>query len=125
MPPISLRLLSIPLLFAPFAAAQDDEPPETIPPAPPRAEGEGPWERLILRGGTLIDGTGSPPIGPVDVVIEGNRIVKVENVGNPGVPIDPEDRPETGEGGHEIDVSGHYLLPGFVDMPAPIYSMSP
>ncbi len=130
MPPIRLPLLAILLLLASFTAtAQDTEkdstgpPPgegETIPPAPPRAEGEGPWERLILRGGTLINGTGAPPIGPVDVVIEGNRIVDVESVGHPGVPIDPEKRPETGDNGHEIDVSGHYLLPGLVDMHAHI-----
>jgi hypothetical protein len=105
---------------APPAPVQEDEAPESIEPAPPRAEGEGPYPRLILRGGTLIDGTGAPPVGPVDVVIEGARIVNVVSVGSPGVPVDPEDRPgldpEMGEGGREIDVSGMYLLPGFVDM---------
>jgi hypothetical protein len=100
-------------LPAPPAAADE---PETIVPAPPRAEGEGPYERLILRGATVIDGTGAPPIGPVDVVIEGDRIVDLRPVGNPGVPIDPEDRPELGDAGREIDASGMYLLPGFVDM---------
>ena len=33
-------------------------------PAPNRAEGEGPFDRLIIRGATLIDGTGAPPRGP-------------------------------------------------------------
>ncbi len=107
-----LPLLLLPLITTPGIA----EEPESIPPAPPRAEGEGPFERLILRGGTLIDGTGAPPIGPVDIVIEGNRIADVVAVGNPGVPIDPEKRPEAGEGSHEIDASGMYVLPGFVDM---------
>ena len=32
-------------------------------------EGDGPHERLILRGATIIDGTGAPPMGPVDIVI--------------------------------------------------------
>ena len=116
--PTILRLSAFLLLLASLAAlAQDsEEPAETIPPAPPRAEGDGPYERLILRGGTLINGAGSPPIGPVDVVIEGDRIAGVESVGYPGVPIDPEKRPEAGENGREIDVSGHFLLPGFVDM---------
>ena len=41
-----------------------------IEPAPDRAEGEGPFERLVLRGGILIDGTGAPPVGPVDIVVE-------------------------------------------------------
>jgi hypothetical protein len=33
-------------------------------PAPPRAEGEGPFERLIIRNAMLIDGTGAPARGP-------------------------------------------------------------
>jgi len=36
-----------------------------IMPSPARAEGEGPYEKLIIRGVTLIDGTGAPPVGPV------------------------------------------------------------
>ncbi len=85
---------------------------ESIPPAPPRAEGEGPFERLILRGATLIDGTGAPPIGPVDIVIEKNRIVQVKSVGNPGIEPDPEERPKAEEGDREIDLSGMYVTAG-------------
>ena len=97
------------------AWAQEDEP-KPIPKAPPRAEGEGPWKKLILRGVTLIDGTGAPPFGPVDIVIEGNRITNIRNVGFPGVPIDPAKRPKLEAGGKEIDLSGRYVLPGFIDM---------
>jgi imidazolonepropionase-like amidohydrolase len=94
-------------------------PPTTyadIPAAPDRAEGEGPFERLILRGGILVDGTGAPARGPVDIVIEGNRITDIVGVGYPQVPIDPDDRPTAREGDRELDVSGMYILPGFVDM---------
>ena len=49
--------------------------------APARAEGEGPWPQLILRGATLINSTGAPPIGLVDIIIEKNRIVSIVNVG--------------------------------------------
>ena len=49
-------------------------------PAPARTEGEGPFNRLIVRGENLIDGYGSAPRGPVDVVIEGNRIVEIASV---------------------------------------------
>ena len=28
---------------------------------------QGPYEQLILRGVTLINGNGAPPIGPVDI----------------------------------------------------------
>lgn len=107
------------LLLTPSSATWADEPigevADTIPPAPPRAEGEGPYERLILRGATLINGTGAPPTGPVDIVIEGKRIVDVQVVGHPGVPIDPAGRPALGNG-REIDLTGKYVLPGFVDM---------
>ena len=44
--------------------------------APPRAEGVGPFARLVIRGATLIDGTGAPPVGPVDIVVEQDRIVR-------------------------------------------------
>lgn len=92
------------------------ELPESIPGAPPRERGDGPFARLILRGGTLIDGTGAPAIGPVDIVIEQNRIVEIRSVGNPGVPIDPEKRPKANAGDRELEAAGMYILPGFVDM---------
>lgn len=84
--------------------------------APPREEGEGPWPQLIIRGVTLINGNGAPPVGPVDIVVEDNTITKVEVVGYPGVEIDPDRRPALEPGGKELDASGMYLLPGFIDM---------
>ena len=62
-------------------------------PIGPAGEGEGPFERLILRGVTLIDGTGAPPQGPVDIVIARNRILEVRSVGYPNLPIRPDARP--------------------------------
>ncbi len=84
--------------------------------APERKEGEGPWPQLIIRGVTLINGTGAPPVGPVDVVVENNRIRNVIVVGSPGAPIRQEDRPKLQTGGKEWNAEGMYLLPGFVDM---------
>ncbi len=88
--------------------------------APPRpeGEGEGPFERLVLRGATMIDGTGAPPIGPVDIVIEGNRIVQIQSVGYPQLPISEVGRPAAGD--RELDVEGMYVMPGFVDAHAHI-----
>ncbi len=111
----AIRIITLAvLLVAPGAQgwAQLAEAPKS----PPRAEGEGPFERLILRGVTLIDGTGAPARGPMDLVIEGNRIASIRGVGVPGVPIDPARRPEAGPGDREMDLSGHYVLPGFVDL---------
>ena len=31
-------------------------------------------DQLIIRGATLVNGNGSPPVGPVDIVIENNII---------------------------------------------------
>ncbi len=117
------HLLVLLTLLAPTPAALraqeqavEDEKPKSIPAAPDRAEGDGPFERLILRGAILVDGTGAPPRGPVDIVIEGNRIAQIKGVGSPGMAIDPEDRPEAGGDDRELDVEGMYVLPGFVDM---------
>ena len=57
-----------------------------------KGEGKGPFKRLVIRGATVIDGTGGPPRGPMDIVIENNMIVKVQNVCYPGVPIDESKR---------------------------------
>lgn len=86
--------------------------------APSRSEGEGPFDRLIIRGVHLIDGTGSPATGPVDIVVEGNKIAQIRTVGYPGLPINESRRPQADENTREIDASGMYLLPGFIDMHA-------
>lgn len=89
---------------------------ERTPSAPERDRGEGPYKRLILRGGTYISGEGAPPVGPVDIVIEKDRITEITAVGNPGVPVLPQGRPKALAGDQEMDVSGMYILPGFIDM---------
>ncbi len=96
------------------ALAQDDGP--RMVPAPDRGadEGEGPFSRLIIRGATLIDGTGAPPIGPVDIVIENNVIVDVDSVGYPGLEIEEDERPT--DATREIDAHGQYVMPGIIDM---------
>jgi len=86
--------------------------------APDRSEGEGPFERLIIRGVMLVDGTGSPPTGPVDIVVEQNRIAEIRTVGYPGLPIPENRRPEAGPNDKVLETEGMYLLPGFFDMHA-------
>ncbi|WP_260929473.1 amidohydrolase family protein [Novosphingobium sp. 9] len=89
-----------------------------LPAAPARDRGEGPFERLVLRGATVIDGTGAPPWGPVDIVVENGRITGLHAVGVPGRAINPERRP--GAGTREIDCHGKFVTPGFVDAHAHI-----
>tara|TARA_B110000116_G_scaffold269734_1_gene286288 strand:+ start:2450 stop:4081 length:1632 start_codon:yes stop_codon:yes gene_type:complete len=97
-----------------LASAQDNA--ATMIAAPDRTEGEGggPYSNLIIRGATLIDGTGAPPIGPVDIVIEGNRIKEIKSVGYPGLEIDESRRPSNAT--REIDAHGSYVMPGIIDM---------
>ena len=104
------KLFALILLAAATAFAAD------VPYAPDRkaGEGEGPFPRLIIRGATLIDGTGAPPVGPVDIVVEGNRIKEIRSVGYPKVPIKAEGRPK--DATKEIDGSNLWVLPGFVDL---------
>jgi N-acyl-D-amino-acid deacylase len=56
---------------------------------------------VVLRGGWVVDGTGAPP-WRADLAISGTRIAAVGRV--------PADAGET-----ELDVTGHYLMPGFID----------
>ena len=78
--------------------------------------GDGPYSQLIIRGVTLINGDGSPPRGPIDIVIENNVIKDIKVIGYPGVEINENYRPKLKKGGHELDATGMYLLPGFIDM---------
>jgi len=56
---------------------------------------------LVIRGGTVVDGTGSPG-RRADVAIDGNRIVAVGD--------------DIGPGTRELDASGHLVTPGWVDI---------
>lgn len=108
---MSKCLLPLLILFTTSVLAE-------VEPVPDRERGSGPYDRLILRGVTVINGGGAPATGPMDIVIEGNRIVTVESVGFPGVPILDEDRPAVEEGDQVMELDGYYVLPGFVDLHA-------
>ena len=77
---------------------------------------EGPFSQLIIRGVTLINGNGAPPIGPVDITVENDKITAITVVGYPGVAIEESRRPILNNEGKEIDATGMYILPGFIDM---------
>ncbi|MDB5668617.1 MAG: Amidohydrolase family enzyme [Alphaproteobacteria bacterium] len=86
---------------------------ERVPDRQP-GEGEGPYRRLVIRGATMIEGSGAPPRGPVDIVIVGNRIESIRSAGTPGLPI--RDGREPRDFDREIDGRGMTVLPGFVDV---------
>jgi imidazolonepropionase-like amidohydrolase len=88
---------------------------QQMQPTAPRGagDGDGPHERLVIRGATLIDGTGAPPRGPMDIVVSQDRITEIASVGFPKVAVDGR-RPDKGT--REIDGTGMYVMPGFVDL---------
>jgi len=104
------------LLFAqPLMAADPGEESAALaasagivlpPPAPDRGseEGQGPHERLVIDNVMLVDGLGSPPRGPVSLVIEGATLVGIQP--RPPAPVAGETR---------MDAAGMTALPGFVD----------
>lgn len=60
---------------------------------------------VALVGGTLIDGTGAPPVENAVVVMEGSGIVAVGPQHRVAIPAEAK----------VIDVSGKYVLPGLID----------
>jgi N-acyl-D-amino-acid deacylase len=58
--------------------------------------------KLVLRGGTVVDGTGAPAAG-LDVVIDGGRISALSPVSA-----------EYGAGAQVIDCAGWFVAPGFI-----------
>jgi imidazolonepropionase-like amidohydrolase len=71
--------------------------------------GTGPYKLLVIKGATVIDGTGAPPDGPMDIVIRNNKIVSYH-------------RTKTGENYEKatkvINANGMFVTPGFVDVHA-------
>ncbi len=86
---------------------------QDLVPAPDRRadEGVGPFDQLVIKDCIVIDGTGAPPRGPVNVLIKQNRI---EKISSGKIPEDVD---------HVIEAVGMYLLPGFVDMHAHLGSL--
>lgn len=77
-------------LFAPFAALL------LVGAAPPA-----PAYDIVIRGGRVLDGAGNPWVN-ADVAIKDGIIVRVGKV--------------AGKGRQEVDASGRYVTPGFIDM---------
>ena len=56
---------------------------------------------LVIRGGTVVDGTGAPAV-VADVAVDGGRIIEIGTVGE--------------RGAREIDAEGLVVAPGWVDI---------
>jgi cytosine/adenosine deaminase-related metal-dependent hydrolase len=89
--------------------------------SPSAPEQAGPFGSLEIRDVTVIDGSGAPAFGPVNIYIKGNRIERVVSVDA----IARERREEEGTGAKEketkqpdrvIEGKGMYVMPGLVDV---------
>ena len=67
----------------------------------------------VLTGGTLIDGTGRPPINDSIVVMQGDYIVAAGKKGKIEIP----------KGAEVYDVTGMTVVPGFIDSHCHFYGM--
>jgi len=70
------------------------------------------YDRLIIRNVIVIDGNGTPPIGPVDVILEGYKIAAIHSARSENAYKDES---------HLIDGTGKYLLPGLINIHAHIH----
>ncbi|MBN2334783.1 amidohydrolase family protein [Candidatus Bathyarchaeota archaeon] len=71
------------------------------------------YSRLVIRDVMLVNGRGTPPYGPVDILIEDGKIAEIVNVDAISLNRYKPTRPE---GDRVIDAKGMYVLPGLVDM---------
>jgi N-acyl-D-amino-acid deacylase len=56
---------------------------------------------IVIRGGTIVDGTGGPPV-VADIAMVGDRIIELGQVSE--------------RGAEEIDARGLVVTPGFIDV---------
>ncbi len=75
---------------------------------------EGPYDKLVIRNAMVIPGHGGPPVGPYDIVIEGNMITDM-------IPFDPVTAERRGDsnrptGDRVIEADGKYVMPGMIDL---------
>jgi dihydroorotase-like cyclic amidohydrolase len=71
------------------------------------------YGRLVIRNVVVVDGKGTPPRGPSDIIIEGNKIQSVRSANR------REDAYRKEE--HVLDGTGMYLLPGLINIHAHIH----
>ena len=119
--PSAILALSVIALCPDFAWAQqvDITLPDPVPMGTTRGERA---ERLVIKNAIVVSGRGTPrsnrampPEGPIDIVIEGGRIVNM-------IPVDPVNAAgyQPGQGAaaaaRVIDATGMYVMPDLVDM---------
>ena len=92
--------------------------PSTGAQNPNGAEQAGPYESLEIRDVTVIDGSGAPAFGPVNIRIKGNRIESVAAVDAIARARKEEEKAngkEAKQPDRVIEGKGMYAMPGLID----------
>ena len=104
-----LCLCAMTLVAAPRLCGQNKSGPDQA----------GPYGSLEIRDATVIDGSGAPAFGPVNIYIKGNRIERVAAVDAIARSREGEEKAggkETKQPDRVIDGKGMYVLPGLIDV---------
>jgi len=108
----ALACLALLALILPRLGLSQAAPPPFVTTDDPRrvripANADDQTPAIVLRDGTLIDGTGSPPVANAVVVVRGDRILAAGPSGSVALP----------SGEYQLlDVSGFYIVPGLIDL---------
>jgi imidazolonepropionase-like amidohydrolase len=108
-----LALLAASLLGAASPAAAQ-APAAGQAPAPSSGQR---YARLLIKNAMVIDGTGNPARGPLDILVEGARIANIQ----PSVAAEPSGsslggKAIEGRADRVIDATGMYVMPGIIDV---------
>ncbi len=71
-------------------------------------------KRVVVRGATVVDGSGKPAAGPYDIVIENDVIKQIVGFDPVAAAEGRARRPEKGD--LDIDAAGKYVLPGLINL---------
>src|SRR5215212_4288911 len=71
------------------------------------------FKSVVVRGATIVDGSGKPAAGPYDIVLENDVIRQIVGV-DAGAAIGSNRRPAKGD--LDIDATGKYVLPGLINL---------
>jgi len=71
------------------------------------------YDQLVIRNVIIVDGNGTPPRGPLDIIIKKNKIRKLRSTRKNDADYKQEK--------HVLDGKGMYLLPGLINIHAHIH----
>jgi imidazolonepropionase len=71
------------------------------------------FKSLVIRDAMIVNGKGTPPYGPCDILVEDGKIKEIVNVDSISLGRYDIKRPSAE---HVIEAKGMYVLPGLVDM---------